>query len=1134
MKSPDPQTASPEELLSHAKWVRSLAQSLLADSDLADDVAQDSILVALEKRPYGGKGLKSWFAQVVRGLAHNSRRSDRRRRRREWKVGSAPSDSTSSEDIMEWAEHMHELALAISRLESAHRDIITKIYFEEKRPAQIAREEGIPAGTIRSRHQRALQKLRAELKSQLGPNDWVAGIGLLAAPFSAPSAVGWTSAISATSWISKLTIMNTKIKLAASAVLISLVGLAVWPSDESVPAIQNPELSLADATLNENATAANFESAPAVEAPESRQPDQMAPTPADGTIEIRVLDQAGNPIPGVSVSGMIVHMDWLIKGMPIKRWAWTATPDSRERSYAITGPDGIAQLTGLKRSSAVLIHGRKAGFALAGSIAKRDTDSDLQKLTDLILPPGGAVSFEVVDEGGNGVPNATIEIQTDPITPVGILTWQNGETDAAGKHVFPYLTTSIHGAKISANGFVTSVIESISPGIAEAAHHKVIMKRGLAIVGRVVDNKGNPVVDVPIYLVTKGDFGHSRPERFSPRDEPWTQTDSHGMFVAEGLESGTIPYRLIAIRSNTVRGFTELIEAGTSAEITLPVAHKVSGKIVNPDGTPTKRGGFGFVNVRRPDEQGQVFHAAENDGSFEVLLGEGTFGGMVKSRDGDFMLEPFEVKGDVDLGVLKLNGGVPLIVTTLSSLDQSPVDFPNHSLGRAHPSFLDETVFDPSAWRRRIRFEAGGYHFSFPKHLEDHVIQYNQFHPGKFDLISIKTGYLQKTTEVELVDGELQELTIYLDPAAMVDLKITSAEGLPAADREFQLTPILSDGSYDESRFSYRETTDSAGIAKFTQIGPGLVRLGDFTRFTIKPGQNEITYQLPPQAALTLVVRDSSGPVQGVRTNLSRVLPGERFPFGKKGETNANGEFEYVDLFPGTYRIRLEQEGSPTVTKNIEFRGSALRVDLQLVGVSISGNIPSEHLDMADKIFVSLSGYPMSAREMETVNPDTLGQTHWQTSSHSQVNCSADGSFEFTNVPPGIYFVRLWTWGYRSLGSTQLKVYTDSIEDVGVPGLIKESKVVVKIVDLGAFIAKHPADYFYARLYDGLDREVGKVSFEGNGEREIGGLSPGACTLKISSIQRPSMEETVHATIPVLVGEPGTSVIVQWPPESEE
>ena len=73
---------SRELILSHAGSLRRLARSLLADPHAAEDVLQETWLVAMQRPPGrldGHESLGGWLRAVVRSLALKRRRGESRR-----------------------------------------------------------------------------------------------------------------------------------------------------------------------------------------------------------------------------------------------------------------------------------------------------------------------------------------------------------------------------------------------------------------------------------------------------------------------------------------------------------------------------------------------------------------------------------------------------------------------------------------------------------------------------------------------------------------------------------------------------------------------------------------------------------------------------------------------------------------------------------------------------------------------------------------------------------------------------------------------------------------------------------------------------------------------------------------------
>src|SRR5262245_25006822 len=71
------------ELAAQAAFVQRIARRLVADHALAEDVAQDALIRALDTRPRSHGAVRSWLRAIVRTVAWNQLRARARRSRRE-------------------------------------------------------------------------------------------------------------------------------------------------------------------------------------------------------------------------------------------------------------------------------------------------------------------------------------------------------------------------------------------------------------------------------------------------------------------------------------------------------------------------------------------------------------------------------------------------------------------------------------------------------------------------------------------------------------------------------------------------------------------------------------------------------------------------------------------------------------------------------------------------------------------------------------------------------------------------------------------------------------------------------------------------------------------------------------------
>ncbi len=169
-------TTSPDELLRDTGWIHRLSRQLAASEADAQDLVQDAWVAALRpdspagpEKPGGSEGgLRPWLATVLRRLAGKRRRGELRRRFREEAWARREAEAPSVEELVGRAELQQRLIGLVTVLEEPYRATILLRYFEGLELREIARRCGVPASTVRSRHQRALAQLRRRLDAETG------------------------------------------------------------------------------------------------------------------------------------------------------------------------------------------------------------------------------------------------------------------------------------------------------------------------------------------------------------------------------------------------------------------------------------------------------------------------------------------------------------------------------------------------------------------------------------------------------------------------------------------------------------------------------------------------------------------------------------------------------------------------------------------------------------------------------------------------------------------------------------------------------------------------------------------------------------------------------------------------------
>lgn len=150
-----------DELGAAVPALRRYARALTRDADLADDLVQDCLERALNKRglwrPTGT--LQSWLFRILINLYRNDLRARRRRGTH------VPLDSVPVEPALAAPQPgrlaLSEMARAIDRLADEHREALLLVVLEGLSYEDAARALDVPVGTLMSRLSRARAALRA-------------------------------------------------------------------------------------------------------------------------------------------------------------------------------------------------------------------------------------------------------------------------------------------------------------------------------------------------------------------------------------------------------------------------------------------------------------------------------------------------------------------------------------------------------------------------------------------------------------------------------------------------------------------------------------------------------------------------------------------------------------------------------------------------------------------------------------------------------------------------------------------------------------------------------------------------------------------------------------------------------------
>lgn len=137
-----------------------------AAPNAAEELVQETMLAVWRKASYFDQsraGAATWIFAIARNLHIDQLRRNRWTSSDEIDMSEEPDDSPDGEAVVLATERDAQVRQALQTLSKEQATIVQLSFFSEKAHADIARELGIPLGTVKSRVRLALNRLRTLL-----------------------------------------------------------------------------------------------------------------------------------------------------------------------------------------------------------------------------------------------------------------------------------------------------------------------------------------------------------------------------------------------------------------------------------------------------------------------------------------------------------------------------------------------------------------------------------------------------------------------------------------------------------------------------------------------------------------------------------------------------------------------------------------------------------------------------------------------------------------------------------------------------------------------------------------------------------------------------------------------------------
>lgn len=812
------------------------------------------------------------------------------------------------------------------------------------------------------------------------------------------------------------------------------------------------------------------ESAPSEASLRPDGPNALAFSRPAAQLGLQLVDGQGDGVAGATVTVHLNHSTEEIPGIDSESWHAQNTlqaeadgrldaevPSDVSLRLQIEGPHWLSSTRNVQALS----------------------EGEAVDLGEIALAPANQVMGIVRDASGQPVGGAYVSIEEANGSMWGDFDKVSTKTAEDGSYSFSGVRRGRYKVMAQAQGFANLKIDGQDVDQVQGDFVlDLVLERGKAARGQVVDPEGQPVAGAQVYLVQydmpvfwgMGDWNPPLPSE--EESDPAAITDADGRFEVFGLSEEGQQF-LGARAEGFGAGFAKDAKANQDAVIRLPRHFVLSGKVVDSEGQSIAGATLNMSLLEEEDmEHGYGYATSEDDGTFAFeALPPGSWMLNLESPFGTLQDQAVQLSAETEPLVLELPVRNPLLVRVIDQ-EGNPIQGVSVSLsnqGEGHSRMNEEMMMLSSlSYAGEISFDLsdfgdfGGYGSRSTVTDSDGIARFADLEAKRYQLRAEELGYAVLQEDLD-VTGAPQEEEVTMVKGGRLRLSLVDSAGQPVANVPVGLRTT------QEGEDLQQRTTDSAGRAVWNNLEAGDYEVsyraneasgwwwdqeeGEETNsnrpvVSVKAGKTtdrELT--VGDLALLTVRVSRNGQPATDVKVHLREVNEESHYYYNDDGNgraTDGRGEVELPPVEAGTYDIVVKgQKSSPATEQRAELYVGPQAIEISLDGGEVHGSLLGTAGPLSGAT-VALTPYvePGSTADHRSMGSMTVvsysesggrpvmkfGRSGEQ---DTNTRSNSTGKYRFTDVPDGQWQVVARSEGYGTWTSGPIQMGGGQVVDMG-------------------------------------------------------------------------------------------------------